>query len=35
VPAKPVRKMSQEELDDIARNAVDYVNLWRRDYGNR
>jgi hypothetical protein len=35
VPAKPVRKMSQEELDDIARNAVDYINLWRRDYSNR
>ena len=33
VPAKPVRKMSQEELDDIRRNAVDYVELWKRDYG--
>ena len=32
VPAKPVRKMSQEELDDIARNAVEYLDLWHRDY---
>jgi gamma-carbonic anhydrase len=32
VPAKPVRKMSQEELDDILRNATDYVELWHRDY---
>ena len=32
VPAKPVRKMSQEELDDILRNATDYVDLWHRDY---
>jgi carbonic anhydrase/acetyltransferase-like protein (isoleucine patch superfamily) len=33
VPAKPVRKMSREELEDIARNAREYVALWRRDYG--
>jgi carbonic anhydrase/acetyltransferase-like protein (isoleucine patch superfamily) len=32
VPAKPVRKMSQEELEDIRRNAVDYLELWHRDY---
>ena len=32
VPAKPVRKMSQEELDDILGNATDYVDLWHRDY---
>jgi carbonic anhydrase/acetyltransferase-like protein (isoleucine patch superfamily) len=32
VPAKPVRRMSQEELDDILRNATDYVELWHRDY---
>jgi carbonic anhydrase/acetyltransferase-like protein (isoleucine patch superfamily) len=32
VPAKPVRKMSQEELDDIARNAREYLELWHRDY---
>ncbi len=35
VPAKPVRKMIQEELDDIARNAREYIDLWRRDYGQR
>ena len=35
VLAKPVRKMSQEELDDIARNARDYVELWHRDYRGR
>jgi carbonic anhydrase/acetyltransferase-like protein (isoleucine patch superfamily) len=33
VPAKPVRKMSPEELEDIRKNARDYVLLWRRDYG--
>ena len=33
VPAKPVRQMSPEELDEIKRNAVEYVELWRRDYG--
>jgi len=32
VPAKPVRKMSREELDDIARNATEYLDLWHRDY---
>jgi carbonic anhydrase/acetyltransferase-like protein (isoleucine patch superfamily) len=32
VPAKPVRKMSQDELDDILRNAVEYLDLWHRDY---
>ena len=32
VPAKPVRKMSPEELEDIARNAREYVELWHRDY---
>jgi carbonic anhydrase/acetyltransferase-like protein (isoleucine patch superfamily) len=35
VPAKPVRLMTQEELDDIARNAREYVELWQRDYGPR
>jgi len=36
VPAKPVRKMSEDELEDIRKNAVDYLNLWQRDYlGNR
>src|SRR5882672_10306430 len=32
VPAKPVRQMSREELDDILRNAAEYVELWHRDY---
>src|SRR2546422_8784260 len=35
VPAKPVRQMSPEELEDIKRNAREYVDLWRRDYGNK
>jgi carbonic anhydrase/acetyltransferase-like protein (isoleucine patch superfamily) len=33
VPAKPVRLMSPEEVEDVLRNARDYVALWRRDYG--
>lgn len=33
VPAKPVRQMSAEEREDIRRNATEYVDLWRRDYG--
>jgi carbonic anhydrase/acetyltransferase-like protein (isoleucine patch superfamily) len=33
VPAKPIRKMSRDEVEDILRNARDYVALWRRDYG--
>ena len=33
VPARPVRKMDAEELEDILRNAREYVALWRRDYG--
>jgi carbonic anhydrase/acetyltransferase-like protein (isoleucine patch superfamily) len=32
VPAKPVRKMSQEELDDIKRNAEEYFELWRSNW---
>ena len=32
VPARPVRKMSPEEIEDILRNAQDYLDLWRRDY---
>ncbi|MBI2017188.1 MAG: gamma carbonic anhydrase family protein, partial [Candidatus Rokubacteria bacterium] len=28
VPAKPVRKMDAEELEDILRNAREYVALW-------
>jgi len=35
VPAKPVRKMDATELEDILKNARDYIALWRRDYGNR
>jgi len=33
VPAKPVRKMNAAELEDILKNARDYIALWRRDYG--
>jgi hypothetical protein len=32
VPAKPIRKMSDDELADIRRNAVEYLDLWHRDY---
>ena len=32
VPARPVRKMSEDELEDIRRNARDYLELWHRDY---
>ena len=32
VPAKPVRQMSAEEIEDIKRNAREYVELWQRDY---
>ena len=35
VPAKPVRQMSPDELEEIRRNATAYVALWRRDYGPR
>jgi carbonic anhydrase/acetyltransferase-like protein (isoleucine patch superfamily) len=35
VPAKPVRQMSPAELDDIRRNAVSYMELWRELYGPR
>ena len=35
VPAKPVRQMSQDELDDILRNAVEYVELWQSNFGPR
>jgi len=30
--AKPVRKMSPEELDDIRRNAIEYHDLWRSNW---
>ena len=32
VPAKPVRRMSDEETEDILKNARDYLELWQRDY---
>jgi carbonic anhydrase/acetyltransferase-like protein (isoleucine patch superfamily) len=32
VPAKPVRKMDPAELEDILKNARDYIQLWHRDY---
>ncbi len=32
VPARPVRKMSPEELDDIKRNAIEYAELWRTNW---
>ena len=32
VPAKPIRKMDSAELEDILKNARDYINLWHRDY---
>ena len=35
VPAQPVRRMTAEDLEDITRNAREYVELWRRDYGRR
>ena len=35
VPAKPVRQMTPDELEDILRNAREYIELWRRDYGSR
>ena len=35
VPAKPIRKMDAAEVEDILKNARDYIELWRRDYGTR
>jgi gamma-carbonic anhydrase len=32
VPAKPVRQMNEDELDDIRRNAREYLDLWQTDY---
>ncbi|HEY2991516.1 MAG TPA: gamma carbonic anhydrase family protein [Methylomirabilota bacterium] len=32
VPAKPVRQMSADEIEDIKRNAREYLELWQRDY---
>ncbi len=30
VPAKPIRKMSPAEVEDILKNAKDYLDLWYR-----
>jgi hypothetical protein len=30
-----VRKMTAEELEDIRKNARDYLALWHRDYRGR
>jgi carbonic anhydrase/acetyltransferase-like protein (isoleucine patch superfamily) len=35
VPAKPVRQMGPEELEEIRRNATEYLALWHRDYRTR
>jgi len=35
VPARPVRQMSPAELEDILRNAREYAELWRRNFGGR
>jgi carbonic anhydrase/acetyltransferase-like protein (isoleucine patch superfamily) len=32
VPARPVRTMNQDELDDIRRNAQEYLELWQREH---
>lgn len=32
VPAKLIRTMNEVDLDDIRRNAVEYLELWQRDY---
>jgi carbonic anhydrase/acetyltransferase-like protein (isoleucine patch superfamily) len=32
VPARPVRQMSPDELDDIRRNAREYLELWQTSY---
>ena len=31
-PAKPVRQMSQDELEDIRRNAIEYYVLWNTNW---
>ena len=31
-PAKPVREMTHEELEDIRRNAIDYYVLWHTNW---
>jgi carbonic anhydrase/acetyltransferase-like protein (isoleucine patch superfamily) len=32
VPARPVRRMNEADLDDVRRNAREYLELWHRDY---
>ena len=32
VPAKPVRQMNEDELDDIRGNAIEYLELWQKNY---
>jgi carbonic anhydrase/acetyltransferase-like protein (isoleucine patch superfamily) len=32
VPAKTVRPMNEDELEDIRRNALEYLDLWHNDY---
>jgi carbonic anhydrase/acetyltransferase-like protein (isoleucine patch superfamily) len=32
VPARPIRKLSDAEREDIRQNARDYLALWHRDY---
>jgi carbonic anhydrase/acetyltransferase-like protein (isoleucine patch superfamily) len=32
VPARPVRTMGPEELDDIRQNAREYLELWQREH---
>jgi carbonic anhydrase/acetyltransferase-like protein (isoleucine patch superfamily) len=32
IPARPVRKMGQAELDDIRWNAREYLELWQREH---
>jgi carbonic anhydrase/acetyltransferase-like protein (isoleucine patch superfamily) len=32
VPAQHVRQMNEADLDDIRRNAIEYLELWQRHY---
>jgi len=34
VPARPVRRMTEAEREDIRRNAREYLELWQADYRN-
>ena len=33
IPAKVVRELSNEEKEEIFNNALEYIELWKRDYG--